>query len=141
MVLRWPRGLDVTQARSGCAGQCLHGPDLIDHVSGQFGRGHIDPPAAEPGEVEVADLRADPHTALLGGQAGRASPTGFPAGNRRPGLALVTISALRRRHRVPRPRNLREVGIEIDGDHDSTLGPPGRRRPRSGHRPDHVMRG
>src|SRR5699024_5701589 len=57
---------DVADPAAAGAGQTVERTDLIDHVRGQLGRGDVDEPATETGQVVIADLGADRHVPVHG---------------------------------------------------------------------------
>jgi hypothetical protein len=58
--------LDVGDAGPRRAGDAVERGELVEDVVGQVGGVDVDEPAAEPGQVPVADLRADRHAPLGG---------------------------------------------------------------------------
>ena len=96
--------------------------DLVDHVGGEIGGRHVDEAPAEPDEVAVANLRADPDVLFRGFRAAvaqrrrvaRVEPArDVGAGDHAEHRVVVS--------ELPRPKALPEVGVEFDGGHAARL--------------------
>ena len=115
-------GFHVGHRRPGDVCECLQRTDLVDDVGSQVGRRDVDEPPAEPGQIAVADLGADPHTVACGllaavAQRGRVarveSACDVGAGDKAEHCVVVT--------ELPRPEAFPEVSVEVDGDHGASL--------------------
>ena len=117
-VVQRPMGFDIAERCTGSPGKRLQCSDLVDHVGGEFSRRDIDPAPPEPGKIEVADLRTDPHAPRGGGPAGARQThrvTGVEAARQigagddvEHGVVVTEF---------PDPVSLGEVGVEIHGRH------------------------
>lgn len=99
-------------------GQRLPRADLVDHVSDQVLGCNVDAAAAEPGEVAIADLRADADTAV-GRRLAGARQAGRVAGME---AARHVGAGDHVEHRLvvaqpPLPEALADVGVQINAGH------------------------
>ena len=107
-------------------GEGVERADLVDDVGAQLVAGHVHRPAAEPGQVAVADLGADPHIARGRDRADpqhRDRVTGVEAaGHVRAGdhveQGVVVAEG-------PDAEALAEIGVEIDLRHAVRLAAQG----------------
>ena len=108
--------LEVADAGAARAGERVERPDLVDDVGHELRRGHVDEPAAEAGEVAVADLGAHGDAARRGGPAHgqeHRRVAGVEAAgdvDARDDLDHRVVVA-----ELPATEGLPDVGVEVDG--------------------------
>src|SRR4029453_5914181 len=107
--------LDMAHSGTGDTSEAIERPDLIDHVIGQTLRVDINAAAAESGEIVVADLGTDGHTAADGcfaystqgvGGAGMEAAGDIGAGDDVQQRLVIT--------QLPDAESLAEIAIEVD---------------------------